>query len=275
MYADCHPKGHVSFASVHNKAYDRQHQPHSRLAYTPTGYLCNARHLGYSPDHAVHCAEADVLSAFELLDADSGTHPQGHQAGLQGPARLIPVHQELWPDHCVVGSEGAQLHPRLRDLLHACDGSEMLAHLCSAEHITQTPQQQATHTAQDDTCEWAESPAMHRTSINSTRRHIRQYTKRQCMPAASCSQQPGTGDGATQQVTASLPQHAPSSRLLRLCLKSPPGQDEGSSVSLTVSGSQKGASQVTEALVVLKGTEPHMDAYSPFFDSGHASSGEG
>ncbi|HVO18355.1 MAG TPA: bifunctional nicotinamidase/pyrazinamidase [Anaeromyxobacter sp.] len=66
---------------------------------------------------------ARAAPAFATVVATQDWHPQGHVsfASSHPPRRPFEVlelphgRQELWPDHCVQGSPGAALHPRLPD----------------------------------------------------------------------------------------------------------------------------------------------------------------
>jgi nicotinamidase/pyrazinamidase len=80
---DWHPSNHVSFASQH-----RGYKMFSaiNLTYTSTGDLCR--------DEKVLCSYAKNCST-----------------ALADETRT--VEQKLWPDHCVIDSEGAKFHPHL------------------------------------------------------------------------------------------------------------------------------------------------------------------
>lgn len=86
----------------------------------------------FMPGGALPVAEGDVILAGvnELLDAGcfaqvvatQDWHPSDHvsfasQHAGRAPFDVIPLYdhdQVLWPDHCVQGSPGAELHPDLR-----------------------------------------------------------------------------------------------------------------------------------------------------------------
>ncbi len=61
-----------------------------------------------------------LMARFPLVVATQDWHPAGHRsfASAHGAAPFTP-HEEpgigpvLWPDHCVAGTFGADLHPRL------------------------------------------------------------------------------------------------------------------------------------------------------------------
>jgi nicotinamidase/pyrazinamidase len=66
---------------------------------------------------------ARLAPAFELVVATQDFHPMGHVSFASShPGRrpfetiaLYGVTQELWPDHCVHGTWGAQIHPGFPD----------------------------------------------------------------------------------------------------------------------------------------------------------------
>jgi nicotinamidase/pyrazinamidase len=65
---------------------------------------------------------ADYARGFETVIATQDWHPRGHASFAsthqRPPFSTVQLHgaaQTLWPDHCVQGSEGARLHPALRD----------------------------------------------------------------------------------------------------------------------------------------------------------------
>ena len=66
---------------------------------------------------------ARVSPAFETVVATQDFHPPGHVSfasahpGKKPFETIVLAHgrQELWPDHCVQGTEGAMLHPGLPD----------------------------------------------------------------------------------------------------------------------------------------------------------------
>jgi len=66
---------------------------------------------------------ARVSPAFETVVATQDFHPPGHVSfasahpGKKPFETIVLAHgrQELWPDHCVQGTQGAMLHPGLPD----------------------------------------------------------------------------------------------------------------------------------------------------------------
>jgi len=64
---------------------------------------------------------ARLLPAFETVVATQDSHPEGHVSFASSHAGKNPYEsvalpggtQELWPDHCVRGTRGAELHPAL------------------------------------------------------------------------------------------------------------------------------------------------------------------
>ncbi|WP_027349757.1 bifunctional nicotinamidase/pyrazinamidase [Halotalea alkalilenta] len=85
----------------------------------------------FMPGGALACEDGDqIVSAIDALlaarrfghvVATQDWHPAGHvsfasQHPGRAPFERIPLHgeeQTLWPDHCVQGSPGAQLHPMI------------------------------------------------------------------------------------------------------------------------------------------------------------------
>jgi len=66
---------------------------------------------------------ARLAPAFETVVATQDFHPSGHVSFASAHPDKKPfesialpfARQELWPDHCVQGTQGAQLHPGLPD----------------------------------------------------------------------------------------------------------------------------------------------------------------
>ena len=62
-----------------------------------------------------------LLRAFDLVVATQDWHPSGHGSFASRHPGRVPgetveldgLHQELWPDHCVQGASGAELHEDL------------------------------------------------------------------------------------------------------------------------------------------------------------------
>ena len=85
--------------------------------FLPGGALAVAR-----GDEVVE-ATARLAQAFETVIATQDFHPPGHVSFASAhvgrePYQVIdlpPGRQELWPDHCVRGTSGAELHPGLPD----------------------------------------------------------------------------------------------------------------------------------------------------------------
>src|SRR5919204_202774 len=66
---------------------------------------------------------ARLAPALDVVVATQDFHPMGHVSFASShsgrrPFEAIPLHggtQELWPDHCVQGTRGAQIHPGFPD----------------------------------------------------------------------------------------------------------------------------------------------------------------
>ena len=85
----------------------------------------------FMPGGALPVEEGDLVAApigrlaprFRTVVATQDWHPRGHISFASAHAGLRPFHslslyggeQMLWPDHCVQGSPGAQLHAALPD----------------------------------------------------------------------------------------------------------------------------------------------------------------
>ena len=59
----------------------------------------------------------DLMNKFSIILATQDFHPKGHKSFAsthrKKPGEKIG-RQELWPDHCVQGSKGAELSPKLK-----------------------------------------------------------------------------------------------------------------------------------------------------------------
>jgi len=83
--------------------------------------FCAGGHLAVPDGDAVVLVANQVQAYFDLVVASKDWHPEGHisfvstHPGHQLGERVL-VHelpQELWPDHCIQGSRGAEFHPQL------------------------------------------------------------------------------------------------------------------------------------------------------------------
>jgi nicotinamidase/pyrazinamidase len=65
-----------------------------------------------------------IMERFDLVVATQDWHPQNHSSFASNHFGRKPfdkmvlngAHQTLWPDHCVQGSKGAELHPDINSL---------------------------------------------------------------------------------------------------------------------------------------------------------------
>lgn len=112
---DWHPAGHVSFASAH-----------------PGHAVGDAIELGAAgqpisdKEGSNNRASAEGPQAPGSALATPGDTPAGAPRPT-APAAPTPIPQMLWPDHCIQGSRGAELHPdldatRITHIVHkGCD----------------------------------------------------------------------------------------------------------------------------------------------------------
>ncbi|MEZ4424368.1 MAG: bifunctional nicotinamidase/pyrazinamidase [Gemmatimonadota bacterium] len=83
--------------------------------------FCPGGALAVRDGDAVVAVANGLLPRFPLVVATQDWHPPGHESFAsahpgRSPGDVIPLHgldQVLWPDHCVQGSPGAELHPDL------------------------------------------------------------------------------------------------------------------------------------------------------------------
>jgi nicotinamidase/pyrazinamidase len=79
--------------------------------------------LAVGKGHEVIAPISSVAQAFRTVVATQDFHPPGHVSFASAHPGRRPYEQldlpsgaqELWPDHCVRGTRGAQLHPGLPD----------------------------------------------------------------------------------------------------------------------------------------------------------------
>lgn len=164
---DWHPADHVSFASNHwlespylpnpklhkgrpqrSNIIHRPAEPFTQivLAYTPAGHLC-----GYEDayEKGRSCPGLDLKAIQSIEFDESASTPMRDVRSFLEPTTNTTytlVKQMLWPDHCVLKTEGAEIHPRLQAPLSASvlkKGSQSHIDSYSAfadvAHLSRTP----------------------------------------------------------------------------------------------------------------------------------------
>lgn len=89
--------------------------------------FCPGGALAVADGDAVVAAANRLMPRFDVVVATRDWHPPDHcsfasrhpGAALHDTVQVDGVEQTLWPDHCVQGSDGADLHPELdRSRMH-------------------------------------------------------------------------------------------------------------------------------------------------------------
>lgn len=83
--------------------------------------FCPGGNLAVDDGDAVISVINEISHRYSIVVATKDWHPQGHISFAsthpgKKPFDTITIHGEpqlLWPDHCIQGSSGAELHPRL------------------------------------------------------------------------------------------------------------------------------------------------------------------